>query len=336
MAKILENFPLQNHNTFAIPAHARYYAEFADVEQLCHLIKLCREQNVRWYILGDGANVLFSNDFDGMIIRSAMRNILVDNQGLILADAGVEWDDLVAWSVERGYGGLENLSYIPGSVGASPIQNIGAYGVEVKDSLEWVEYLDVETMDIVRVANGDCKFGYRESVFKGLLKGRAVILRVAFRLSQGRSDQFNIGYGDVAAEVEKRGGASLRSVRDAIIFIRKSKLPEPKELGNAGSFFKNPVVSVEKFDELRERFEDLKWFDVEGCEGKKIPAGWMIERAGWKGRREGNVGMHERQALVMVNYGGASGAEILAYASRVQAAVFEMFGVEIEMEVNVV
>lgn len=333
MTKIFENFSLENLNTFHITASARFYAEFSSIASLKELLNYCSANDIKWYILGHGANILFTSDFDGMIIRSVMNKIELNQNGLILADTGVKWDDLVAWSVERGLGGLENLSYIPGSVGAAPFQNIGAYGVEVKDSIEWVEYLDIQTMSIECKANKDCHFGYRESIFKRELKGRAIVLRVAFRLKDNIKT-FNINYGDVAAEVAKRGQASLQTIRQAITFIRKSKLPEPLELGNAGSFFKNPVVCASKFKELQDKFEDLKWFDSD-CGGKKIPAGWMIERAGCKGLRVGPVGVHERQALVLVNYGGGTGADILALAAQVQSAVKELFGVEIEMEVNV-
>ncbi len=324
-----ENFSLKNYNTFGIDIKTRLYGEFTSPQQLVEYIQWCKTNHTPWMMLGAGANVLFEGDFHGAVLRCAMMEIKREG-ALVVADAGRDWDELVAWSVREGLGGLENLSYIPGTVGAAPIQNIGAYGVEAGDRIEWVEYLDTITMEITRIGGASCEFGYRESVFKYALRGRSVILRVAFRLEQNPTE-FSIDYGDVRELVEPKG-LSLTSIREAIIEIRRSKLPQPSELGNAGSFFKNPVVGRADFERLKEQFEDLRYYDL-GGEQYKIPAGWMIEKAGLKGHRSGAVGIHERQALVLVNYGGATGAQIIAFAQSVIAKIIDTFGISLEMEV---
>ncbi len=327
-----ENFSLKKYNTFGIDIKARFFGEFVSIEQLTESIKWCESNDLKWMILGSGANVLFGGDFSGAVLRSAMKGI--QRKGtLVIAEGGCDWDELVEWSVAQGLGGIENLSYIPGTVGAAPIQNIGAYGVEAGDCIEWVEYLDTTTMELKRLSGSKCEFSYRESIFKRSLKGRAVIVRVAFALEEAPSE-FKIDYGDVRELVEQKG-LSLGSVREAIIEIRRGKLPEPSELGNAGSFFKNPVVGRADFERLSERFQDLRYYELEG-EQYKIPAGWMIEKAGLKGTRDKDVGVHQKQALVLVNYGEATAGEIVAFAQGVISKVEQLFGVTLEMEVNLV
>ena len=251
----------------------------------------------------------------------------------VRAGAGVEWDDLVAWAVRNGLGGIENLSLIPGYVGAAPVQNIGAYGAEAKDTIESVECLLTDTRETVTLSNAECRFGYRDSIFKRELKGRAVILAVQFVLA--RDPQFRLRYGDVEQQVEAPGGVSLENIRRAVIAIRSSKLPDPKVLGNAGSFFKNPVVSQAQADFLTKKYPDMPRYAT--GEGRvKLAAGWLIDRCGWRGSRLGPAGIHERQALVVVNHGGATGADIVRLARAVQQDVLERFGVTIDMEVNLI
>ena len=249
------------------------------------------------------------------------------------ADAGVEWDDLVEWAVQRGLWGLENLSLIPGKAGAAPVQNIGAYGCEAKDAIERVHMFCVENCKCMTLDAAHCCFGYRESIFKHDLRGRVVITAVDIRLS--RTPQPRLGYGDVEREVEARGGATLRNIREAICAIRRAKLPDPKVTGNAGSFFKNPVVDESVAQQLRARWPDMPLYPAALSGKAKLAAGWLIDKAGLKGCRSGRVGIHERQALVLVNLGGATGGEILDFARMVQARVHEKFGIEIDTEVNI-
>ena len=247
-------------------------------------------------------------------------------------EAGVEWDDLVEWAVERGLWGIENLSLIPGKAGSAPVQNIGAYGCEAKDAIRRVEMYCVETGNLLTLDAAHCGFGYRESVFKHDLKGRVIITAIEIRLSH--TPRPKLGYGDVEREVEARGGATLRNIREAICSIRRAKLPDPAVLGNAGSFFKNPVVEAPVAERLLAEYPDMPHYAAP--EGRiKLAAGWLIDRAGMKGYREGSVGVHERQALVLVNHGGATGGEVIAFARTVQAKVREKFGIEIDTEVNI-
>ncbi len=335
--KILsQNIDLMPYNTFKVACKALFFAEFSSVEELKNAVNFARNENLPWYVIGGGSNVLFASDFRGLIIHPTSQKIEEGEENIVIAESGVEWDDFVEWSVENGYHGLENLSYIPGSVGASPVQNIGAYGSQAADSIEWVEYLDTQSMTIERIENKACGFGYRDSIFKRELKGRAIITRVAYRLTKNfNKDMAKLDYGDLRSMVENmEGGATLRNIRAAVTAIRKSKLPEPSEIGNAGSFFKNPVVSHEKFEQLKSIYPNIPSYDAEG--GVKIPAGWLIDQAGFKGHRDGNVGVHAKQALVLVNYGGGTAKEILALADKIIKTIEEKYGVTIAMEVNVV
>lgn len=325
------NISIQNYNTFGLDAKVDYFVEPENIEELKAALKFCADRKLKFFILGGGSNIIFNGDYHGMVIH--LIECGIERCGdILVASAGVVWDDLVSYSVEQGLQGLENLSAIPGSVGAAPVQNIGAYGAESGDWILWVEYLDTQTMEVCRIDGRDCEFGYRDSIFKRSLGGgRAVILRVAFKLNTVHD--FRIGYGDLMREVELRGGESLENIRAAVIAIRASKLPDPSELGNAGSFFKNPIVDATLAAKIREKHPDLTSYNTD-C-GVKIPAGWLIDRAGWKGFRDGAVGVHDRQALVIVNYGGATATQILELASKIQEDIRQRFGIDIDMEVNV-
>ncbi|MBO7189448.1 MAG: UDP-N-acetylmuramate dehydrogenase [Alistipes sp.] len=336
MKRIYNNINLVNRNSFGVVESAATLVEFDTVDDLREYF--ADQQPRQWYVLGAGNNTLFTKFYDGVLIvpKSAERTILCDDGESvdIRVEAAHDWDELVAWSVEQGLWGIENLSAIPSSVGAAPVQNIGAYGAEAKDAITVVEYFDTRTMEVVRLNNEECRFAYRESIFKQELKGVAIILAVELRLC--RTPRPNLGYGDVIKEVESRGGATLSNIRDAICAIRSSKLPDPKVLGNAGSFFKNPIVEREVAKRLLERYADMPHYPVAGDDTKvKLAAGWLIDRSGLKGYRQGAVGVHERQALVLVNYGGATGGDVIALAEYVCGEVKRCFGVEISPEVNI-
>lgn len=337
MNKITDNYALRGHNTFGLDADAAHWAEFSDTLQLRQLILACRGNRWPWYVLSGGSNIILTGNFPGLVLHPASTAITRPEPTLVRADAGVVWDDLVAWTVERGLGGLENLSYIPGCAGAAPVQNIGAYGAEAKDTIETVEYFDTDTLETVRIGGADCAFGYRESVFKGPLKGRAIVTAVEFRLVPEDSGKYtyNIGYGDLRDRVTAMGGPSLANIRAAVTAIRKEKLPEPSVTGNAGSFFKNPVIPAEQAARLRSQYPDMPGYACSGGAETKVPAAWLIDQAGWKGFRCGTVGVHPRQALVLINLGGATAQEILNLARRIIADVQQKFGIALSMEVNV-
>lgn len=334
MIREFEHISLRDRNSFGVEQQAARLVEFETADDLRELFR--GDAPERWYVLSGGNNILFTRDYDGVLLTPVSRAItcLLDDgeHVLVRAEAGVEWDDLVEWAVERGLWGIENLSLIPGKAGAAPVQNIGAYGCEAKDAIERVEMFCVETGTMLTLDGGHCGFAYRESIFKHALRGRVIITAVVFRLQ--RTPQPKLGYGDVEREVEARGGVSLRNIREAVSAIRRAKLPDPKQTGNAGSFFKNPVVEAPVARQLLEQWPDMPHYPAP--EGHvKLAAGWLIDRAGWKGRSEGHVGVHERQALVLVNRGGATGGEVLAFARKIQQAVRERFGVEIDTEVNI-
>lgn len=331
-----KDHPLLGANSLGVEAYAGLYAEFASAQDLRAIMAEYDFNSQPWFILGGGNNVLFQNKYyPGLIVHSSSRGVKIvgekDSLTLVRVEAGEEWDDVVAWCVERELGGIENLSLIPGYAGAAPVQNIGAYGVELKDILESVEIFDVETQNVTTLPASGCRFGYRDSIFKGSLKGKAIILSITLALKN--EPHYNICYGDLNEKVAQKGVPTLRNIRDAVIEIRQSKLPDPKILGNAGSFFKNPVVSPEVARELAEKWPGIPVYSH--GENTKLAAGWMIDKAGWKGKRIGNVGMHEKQALVLVNYGGASGGEIISFADMICNDIFSKFGVHIEPEVNI-
>ncbi len=336
MKRIYNDINLQNRNSFGVVQSASTLVEFECAEDLRSYFAEYKPK--KWYVLGAGNNTLFTKDYDGVLFTPVSREVRVladDDQGVMIrVDAAADWDELVAWSVENGLWGMENLSAIPSSVGAAPVQNIGAYGAEAKDVITVVEYFDTRTLDVVRLSNAECHFAYRESIFKQELKGVAIILAVEFSLRREACP--NLGYGDVIKEVEARGGATLRNIRDAICAIRASKLPDPKVLGNAGSFFKNPIVSSGVADALLATYPDMPRYAVPGDEGVvKLAAGWLIDKSGLKGYRQGAVGVHDRQALVLVNHGGATGGDVLKLAYHVCRCVKEHFGVDISPEVNI-
>ena len=334
MIREFHQISLRGRNSFGVDQRAAHLVEFETAEDLRTFFAAGIPG--RWTVLAGGNNILFTEDYDGVLLTPAARQIaLVSDDGdevRLRVDAGVEWDDLVEWAVQRGLWGIENLSLIPGKAGAAPVQNIGAYGCEAKDAIRRVEMYCVETGTVLTLDAAHCGFGYRESVFKHDLKGRVIITAVEIALSH--TPRPRLGYGDVEREVEARGGATLRNIREAICSIRRAKLPDPAVLGNAGSFFKNPVVEAPVAERLLAEYPDMPHYPApEGRE--KLAAGWLIDRAGMKGHRAGNVGVHERQALVIVNHGGATGGEVIAFARTVQARVREKFGIEIDTEVNI-
>lgn len=334
MIREFHQIDLSGRNSFGVGQQAARLAEFETEEDLRTIFSGGVPE--RWAVLSGGNNILFTRDYDGLLLTPVARQITpLGEEGdtvRVRADAGVEWDDLVEWAVERGLWGIENLSLIPGKAGAAPVQNIGAYGCEAKDVIERVHMFCTDNRSAMVIDAGHCCFGYRESIFKHELRGRVIITAVDIRLS--RTPRPRLGYGDVEREVEARGGATLRNIREAICSIRRAKLPDPAVLGNAGSFFKNPVVEAPVAERLLAEYPDMPHYAAP--EGRiKLAAGWLIDRAGMKGYREGSVGVHERQALVLVNHGGATGGEVIAFARTVQAKVREKFGIEIDTEVNI-
>ena len=335
--KISENISLKKYNTFGIDVNARYFVELSTVKELQTLVLSDIFRNNSHLILGDGANILFTKDFDGLVIKPAFKEIeIVRETGseiFIKAFSGEIWHDFVMKCCEKNWNGLENLAYIPGSVGASPIQNIGAYGVEIKDVLDSLEAFNLETKNIEIFQNADCKFDYRESVFKHEYKEKYVICSVTFRLS--KLPEFNTNYTAVNDELKRMNVSELSAkvIAEAITNIRKSKLPETSEIGSAGSFFKNPTVSQDFFQSLKVQHPNIIAYPTSSS--VKLSAGWLIEQAGWKGFREGDAGVHAQQALVLVNYGHATGVEILNFAHRIMASVKSKFGVELTPEVNI-
>lgn len=335
MIREFQHISLRTRNSFGVEQRAARLVEFENAEDLRTVF--ASGVPARWMVLSGGNNILFTRDYEGLLLTPVSQRIeVLSDDGdtvRIHADAGVEWDDLVEWAVARGLWGLENLSLIPGKAGAAPVQNIGAYGCEAADAIERVHLYRVESGADDTLDAAQCGFGYRESVFKHALKGKVVITGIELRLS--RTPHPRLGYGDVEREVETRGGATLRNIREAICAIRRAKLPDPAERGNAGSFFKNPVVDASVAEELSSRYPDMPRYPApEG--GVKLAAGWLIDRAGLKGHRAGRVGVHERQALVLVNLGGATGGEVIEFARSVQERVRERFGIDIDTEVNIV
>ncbi len=325
MIKDIFDAPLRELNTFGIEARANRLVEFSTADDLRSLRDVFEGQ---WRVLGGGSNIVLTGDYHGVVLKSAGRERAVLESGLVRVEAGVVWDDFVAWSVEQGLWGAENLSGIPGTVGAAPIQNIGAYGAEAKDIIDSVEMFDPERFEVRELTNAECRFGYRDSVFKRGLRG--VVVAVNFRLSRDAAPKLD--YGGLRTAVGD--DPTLGNIRRTVIGIRDSKLPDPAVQGNAGSFFKNPVVPAAVAAKLLEEYPDMPVYDA-ATGTKKLAAGWLIDRAGWRGRALGRAGVHSQQALVLVNLGGATGADILALAKAVQADVLAKFGVAIDMEVNI-
>lgn len=332
--KLLRNISLKEYNSFGIDAKADLLIEYSGLDELKQIFHQGLIEG-DFKVLSGGNNILFSSDFKGTLLHPVGQGIeiveSVDDKVKVRVESGVEWDDFVAWCVENDLWGAENLSLIPGYVGAAPVQNIGAYGSEVKDIIHNVELFCVETHKELVLLNEYCLFGYRSSIFKESLKDKVVITAVTFILS--KSPTPNLGYGDLCAEVERLGGETLGNVRQAVINIRESKLPDKKIIGNAGSFFKNPVIHPKRVEHLKSVHEKVPLYPA--TNGYKIAAGWLIDQCGWKGFARGTVGVHDKQALVLVNLGGAKGEEILSLAKDIQRDVFDKFGIEIEFEVNI-
>ncbi len=327
--------PLLRRNSFHVDETAARLIEFDRAEDLDPIFGSGRPQV--WYALGGGNNILFTRRFEGTLIKPVATGIRVIGEDAdtvtICAEAGVEWDDMVAWCVERELWGAENLSLIPGTVGAAPVQNIGAYGAEAGNIILRVHLYDTLRREHVTLEKADCRFAYRDSIFKHELRGRTVITSVELRL--GKRPAPNLAYGDLKAQVEERGGASIGNIRDAVCAIRRSKLPDTDILGNAGSFFKNPIVEGAVAERLRAEDASCPVYPAADPAKCKLAAGWLIDRAGLKGYRSGRVGVHDRQALVLVNFGGATGGEVIELARHVQKLVHDRFGVEIDPEVNI-
>lgn len=332
---IKENISLLSYNTFGIDAKADYFIEYNSVEELQTALKSEIVKSNRLLHIGGGSNLLFMKDFKGVILHSAINFIkkVSEDADTVMLEVGavVNWDDFVAYTVENGWGGVENLSLIPGEVGASAVQNIGAYGVEVQDVIIEVNAVEIETGELKTFSVEECQYGYRESIFKKELKGKYIITSVIFKLQ--KQAQFKLNYQHLEAEVLKNGDINLQNIRQTIIAVRESKLPDPKIFGNAGSFFMNPVISKAHFNELLAQYPQMPHYFVSETE-EKVPAGWLIDQCGWKGKQIGNAGVHDKQALVLVNKGGATGAEIVYLAEQIQASVKSRFGIELRAEVN--
>lgn len=339
---VQENVSLKPYNTFHIDARAKLFAEINSVDVLRQILKHPQYAQMPKLILGGGSNLLFTQDFDGLVLKINILGIEViredEENTWIKAGAGVNWHELVMHCITLGYGGIENLSLIPGTVGAAPMQNIGAYGVEIKDTFDSLEALHIQTGEMRIFHNQECQFGYRESIFKTSLKGQYIITSVMLKLS--KYPVVNISYGaieETLAQMQSGNNKApgIKEVSEAVINIRQSKLPDPKVIGNAGSFFKNPVISFCQYEQLKQEYEKIPAYELPD-HTVKIPAGWLIEKAGWKGKRVGPVGVHDKQALVLVNYGGGNGENIKALALQIQDSVHEKFGIELIPEVNII
>lgn len=333
--KIFRDYSLLPHNTFGMDVKASVFIEYASVEELKEVLSLYVKDN-QWLHIGKGSNLLFTGDFSGIILHSAIKGYEVihedTNEVVVRVGAGEVWDDFVAMTVENEWYGAENLSLIPGEVGASAVQNIGAYGVEAKDLIVGVEAIEVSTGKESIFKNEECGYAYRESVFKSSLKYQYLVTHVSYRLK--KTPCYHLDYGNIRLELEKQKvRLALANVRQAIISIREAKLPDPKLQGNAGSFFMNPVISREHFEALLVDYPLMPHYEVD-AESIKIPAAWMIDQCGWKGKRLGRAGVHDKQALVLVNLGGAVGAEVIALSEAIQKSVYEKFGINILPEVN--
>lgn len=338
MIRAYSNFQLQKHHTFGTKALAKYYFEFTETDDLKGFLTTNKEwKESRILILGEGSNLLFVDDFNGLVINPNIPGIKIaheDRNNIWLeVGSGVVWDQLVEYAVFNQWGGIENLSLIPGKVGAAAVQNIGAYGMEVQNRIESVTGIDLETQTGYSIEAVDCQFAYRDSIFKNRMKDRFIITSVVFKLD--KFPEFILNYGDLKTETEKLGGIYIRNIRKAVIGIRESKLPDPKVYGNAGSFFKNPVVENSLTEKLLLNFPNMPHYPAPEAK-TKLAAGWLIEQCGWKGFRRGDAGVHEKQALVLVNYGIATGKEIYDLSEEIKQSVQKKFGVELEREVNVI
>lgn len=336
---VLENYSLKKLNTFGIDASADYFVECSSVSDLRAVLSDSKFNPLPKLILGGGSNLLFTKDFKGLVIKNNLKGIELVNEDAdfyyVRSAAGEVWHEFVMHCIDHNYAGLENLSLIPGNVGASPMQNIGAYGVEIKDRFYELEALRISDQSVHIFGKADCHFGYRESVFKRALKDQFIITSVTFQLL--KKPELNTSYGAIEKELEVMGikEVTIRAISKAVCNIRSSKLPNPAEIGNAGSFFKNPEITKEKFEALKNEFPAVVGYDLENG-NVKLAAGWLIEQCGWKGKTIGDAGVHKLQALVLVNYDKAKGSEIYDLSTQILASVKEKFGVDLEREVNII
>ncbi|MCF6132355.1 UDP-N-acetylmuramate dehydrogenase [Flavobacterium wongokense] len=335
---IQHNFSLKKYNTFGIEAKARQFVAVHSVDELKTILK--EHQSEPKFILGGGSNMLLTQDIQALVIHIDLKGkkIIKEDEDYVWVEsqAGENWHEFVLWTIGQNFGGLENMSLIPGNVGTTPVQNIGAYGTEIKDTFVSCEAVNIASQQMKTFTKEDCNFGYRESVFKHEVKDQFIITSVVFKLTK-RNHKINTSYGDITKELEKQhvSTPTLKDVSNAVIAIRQSKLPDPKELGNSGSFFKNPIIPKTQYEKAHALHPEMPHYVVSETE-VKVPAGWLIERAGFKGKRFGDAGIHKNQALVLVNYGNATGQEILAVSKDIQATILKEFGIAIEAEVNVI
>lgn len=338
MVKIENNISLKPFNTFGIDAKARFFARFSSNEDLIKLLEA--HKHTEKLIIGGGSNILLTKDLPGIVLKNELKGIVLEKEDdrfyYVKVGGGEIWHQFVLYCIRHHYAGVENLSLIPGCVGTAPLQNIGAYGVELKDVFYSLEAMHTADYSIHHFTNKDCEFGYRESIFKNRLKNQFIILNVTFQLK--KYPDLQISYGAIQSELEKMGvkELSIQAISEAVIHIRSSKLPNPKEMGNAGSFFKNPIISEAFFCSIKKEYPDIPAYDLSDHSGKKVAAGWLIEQCGWKGFRENNFGVHVHQALVLVNYGGAKGEDILQLSDKIIRSVHQKFGIPLEREVNII
>jgi UDP-N-acetylmuramate dehydrogenase len=333
---IRSNQSLLAYNTFRIDVNAKYFVEVSSIDELKEVLTsdVCKQNKL--FILGGGSNLLLTKDFDGLVIRLGIKGITVceeDDDVYVEAGAAEVWNDFVQFNVNKGYAGIENLSLIPGTVGASPIQNIGAYGVEIKDCFYSLTAIDIESLELIKFNKEDCEFSYRESVFKNKYKGKYIICSVVFKLS--KTANLKLHYGAIQDELTKRNivEPSIKDVADVVSHIRVLKLPDPSTIGNSGSFFKNPIITKSQFESIQNKFPEIVSYPVDE-QHVKLAAGWLIEQCGWKGKQIGNAGTWKNQALVIINHGGASGKEIFDFSQSIIDSVYQRFGVSLEREVN--
>lgn len=336
MIKEYTNYSLLPYNTFGMNVQAAHFVEYDSADELSSFLQKSRHLLLPYLHIGGGSNLLFTTDYPGTILHSAIKGFNIikegDNWIEVRAGAGEIWDDFVTYAIENNWYGTENLSLIPGEVGASAVQNIGAYGVEVKDLITEVETIEISTGNKRVFTNAECNYAYRSSIFKQELKGKYIVTHVTYRLS--KKPTFKLDYGNIRTELEKEGcSLTLASLRNIIVRIREAKLPDPKVLGNAGSFFMNPIISLQQFNELTRKYPDMPHYPA-GEGWVKVPAGWMIDQCGWKGKHIGRAAVHEKQALVLINTGGATSEEIIRLANEIVRSVKNQFGIEIHPEVN--
>lgn len=337
---IKENVSLKPYNTFGVEAIAKYFAVASNQDEVREILNWTKENNQKILLLSGGSNMLIVNDWDGLALKIEMHGIEIvesnEDEAIVKVNSAEVWNDFVQWCIERDLGGLENLSLIPGRAGTAPIQNIGAYGVEIKDTMTELTALEIATGQLRTFTNEQCKFGYRDSVFKNELKGQYLILDVSFKLTK-KNHKLHTEYGAIRNELAQMGieNPTIKDVAQAVIKIRQSKLPDPKKIGNSGSFFKNPIIDQKLFNELKLKFPKIVGYPS-GDDKVKVAAGWLIENAGWKGKRFGDAGVHKDQALVLVNHGNATGKEIYDLSEKIIQDIFEKYNIQLEREVNVI